>query len=181
MDLPRTRERILDRLRDGAKTLNLLGGEPSASLCGILELIAPIRSKVRVVWNSNMYFSEDCGRLLEGVADVYLADFKCGSAKCAKEMLGAGDYLETVRRNLLFASRTADLIVRHLVLPGHSKCCRDPVLRWLKENLPAVKLSLRGEYMPPPEARKSPASYLREREFRAAEDRARELELRMVT
>jgi putative pyruvate formate lyase activating enzyme len=180
MDLPKMRRRILDRLRAGARTLNFLGGEPSVSLCGLLDLIAPIRSKLRVVWNSNMYFSEEAARLLDGVVDVYLADFKCGNPTCAKKMLGVGDYLETVQRNLLFAERTADLIVRHLVLPGHSKCCREPVLRWLKENMPEVKLSLRGEYMPPSEPRKSPAEFLKEREFQAAFDRARALDLRMV-
>jgi putative pyruvate formate lyase activating enzyme len=180
MDLPKMRARILERLGAGARTLNFLGGEPSVSLYGLLKLIAPIRSKLRVVWNSNMYFSEECGRLLDGVVDVYLADFKCGSPTCAKELLGVGDYLETVQRNLLFAKSTADLIVRHLVLPGHSKCCREPVLRWLKENIPQVKLSLRGEYMPPSEARKSPAEFLGEREFRAAYDRARALDLKMV-
>ena len=180
MDLPKTRARILERLRAGARTLNFLGGEPSVSLCGLLELIAPIRSKLHVVWNSNMYFSEECGRLLEGVVDVYLADFKCGCAKCATELLGVDDYLETVQRNLLFAKGTADLIVRHLVLPGHSECCREPALRWLKENIPQVKLSLRGEYMPPSEARNAPAEFLREREFQAAFDRARALDLRTV-
>jgi putative pyruvate formate lyase activating enzyme len=180
MDLPKTRERILERLGAGARTLNFLGGEPSVSLCGLLDLVAPIRSKLRVVWNSNMYFSEECARLLDGVVDVYLADFKCGSPKCAKEMLGTGDYLETVQRNLLFAASTADLIVRHLVLPGHAECCREPVLRWLKENIPQVKLSLRGEYMPPPKARKSPAEFLREREFRAATDQACALDLKIV-
>jgi putative pyruvate formate lyase activating enzyme len=180
MDLPKTRARILERLRAGARTLNFLGGEPSVSLCALLELIAPIRSKLRVVWNSNMYFSEECGRLLDGVVDVYLADFKCGSAKCAKELLGVDDYLETVRRNLLFAKGSADLIVRHLVLPGHAECCREPVLRWLKENIPQVKLSLRGEYMPPPEARNAPAEFLRDLEFKAAFDRARALDLRMI-
>jgi putative pyruvate formate lyase activating enzyme len=180
MDLPKTRGLILERLRAGARTLNFLGGEPSVSLYGALKLIAPIRSKLRVVWNSNMYFSEAAARLLDGVVDVYLADFKCGNPKCAKELLGVGDYLETVRRNLLFAKDTADLIVRHLVLPGHSECCREPMLRWLKENIPQVKLSVRGEYMPPAEARKAPADFLGEREFQAAFDRARALELRMV-
>ena len=46
--------------------------------------------------------------------------------------------------------------------------------------MPQVKLSLRGEYMPPSEARKAPAEFLREREFQAAFDRARALDLRMV-
>jgi putative pyruvate formate lyase activating enzyme len=180
MDLAKTRARILERLRAGARTLNFVGGEPSVNLCGLLELIAPIRSKLRVVWNSNMYFSEECGRLLDGVVDVYLADLKCGSAKCAKDLLGVDDYLETVQRNLLFAQGSADLIVRHLVLPGHAECCREPVLRWLKENMPQVKLSLRGEYLPPSEARKAPAEFLREIEFQDAFDRARALNLRMV-
>ncbi len=180
MDLPKTRERILERLRAGARTLNIVGGEPTVNLCGLLELIAPIRSKLRVVWNSNMYYSETCGRLLDGVVDVYLADLKFGNAKCAKDLLGVGDYLDTVQRNLLSAKGAADLIVRHLVLPGHAECCREPVMRWLKENMPQVKLSLRGEYIPPAEARNSPTEYLRELEFKDAFDRARELNLRMI-
>ena len=180
MDLPKTRARILERLRAGARTLNFLGGEPSVSLCGLLELIAPIRSKLRVVWNSNMYFSEECGRLLDGVVDVYLADFKCGSAKCAKELLGVGRLPRDGPAQPAVREGSADLIVRHLVLPGHAECCREPVLRWLKENIPQVKLSLRGEYMPPSQARNSPAEFLREREFQAAFDRARALDLRMV-
>jgi putative pyruvate formate lyase activating enzyme len=180
MDLPKTRERILGHLRAGARTLNIVGGEPTVNLCGLLELIAPIRSKVRLVWNSNLYFSEECGRLLEDVVDVYLADLKFGNAKCAKDLLGVGDYLETVQRNLLFAKNSADLIVRHLVLPGHAECCREPLLRWLKENIPDVKLSLRGEYMPPSEARKAPAEYLRELEFKDAFERARALDLKTI-
>jgi len=179
MDLPRARERILQRRREGARTLNFLGGEPGVNLYGLLRLLAPIRSQVRVVWNSNMYFSEEARPLLEGVVDVYLADFKCGPA-CAEELLGVRDYVAVVTRNLLFASRTADLIVRHVVLPGHAQCCLEPVLRWLKENIPRAKLSLRSEYLPPADARKSPAEFLSEREFRAAADRAGALNLNRV-
>jgi len=180
MDMPLMRERILQRRREGARTLNFLGGEPSVNLYGLLRLLSPIRAEVNVVWNSNMYFSEDAARLLEGVVDIYLADFKCGGAGCAEELLGADDYVEVVTRNLLFAHRTADLIVRHVVLPGHAKCCLEPALRWLKENIPQAKLSLRCEYMPPAEARKAPLEFLGEREFQAAFDRAGALGLNLI-
>jgi putative pyruvate formate lyase activating enzyme len=174
------RRRILRRRRQGARTLNLLGGEPTVSLAGILPLLDRLPRGLRVVWNSNMYFGDAAARLLDGAVDVYVADYKCGSPACARRLLGAKDYLEVVRENLRFAHRTADLIIRHLVLPGHAKCCLEPILRWVREEMPEAKLSLRREYLPPAEARHAPVAALSDREYVAARDRAQELGLNVI-
>ena len=90
---------VIERRRQqGARTLNLLGGEPAVSVHGILELLAGVDVRTTVVWNSNMYYAEPVARALVGLADIYLADLKCGNPTCAKELLDAGDYMDVVRR-----------------------------------------------------------------------------------
>ena len=180
LDIAQMRECILQRRRQGARTLNLLGGEPTVSLFGVLQLLDGITEDVTVLWNSNMYFSEIAAQLLEGVVDIYLADLKCGSATCAKRLLGADDYLETVQENLRFARATADLIVRHLVLPGHRECCLMPTLGWIKKNMPEVKLSLRRDYLPPAQADHAPLGLLCEQEYAQALETAEALGLNVI-
>ena len=42
----------------------------------------------------------------------------------------------------------SELIVRHLLMPGHVECCWRPVAEWLAENLPGVKVNLRAGFWP---------------------------------
>ena len=51
-------------------------------------------------------------------------------------------------RNLQLAAEQADVIVRHLLLPGHWDCCFVPITRWLRERMPTVKFSIRDGYLP---------------------------------
>jgi uncharacterized Fe-S radical SAM superfamily protein PflX len=53
-----------------------------------------------------------------------------------------------VRENLQWAHTHSDLIVRHLLMPGHAACCWRPVAEWLAENLPGVKVNLRAGFWP---------------------------------
>ena len=53
-----------------------------------------------------------------------------------------------VTRNLRLAAVQGNLIVRHLLLPGHFDCCFRPIAEWLGVRLPAVKFSLRDGYSP---------------------------------
>jgi hypothetical protein len=46
------------------------------------------------------------------------------------------------------------------------------MLHWLKEEMPDVRLSLRGDYIPPAEAAHAPRTTLSEEEFHAAARRA---------
>lgn len=110
--------------------------------------MADCRPLPPIVWKSDFYGTPEAFALLAGVVDVYVADFKFGNDQCARRIAGVDRYLATVTRNLAIAASQADLIVRHLLLPGHFDCCYRPVVAWLSQNMPAVKFSLRDGYQP---------------------------------
>ncbi len=168
------------RRKRGAKTLNLLGGEPTVSLPGVLRLLSRLDADTRVVLNSNMFYSDQTDDLLTGLVDVYLADFKCGNSDCAADLLDAGEYVPVVKNNILRAAAKADLIVRHTILPGHGKCCVEPLLRWLADKLPQAKVSLRTDYIPPAEAQFAPAGYPQPGDMTEAEELARRFNLNLI-
>ena len=178
--LDRLAARIQSRKREGAATLNLLGGEPAVNLAGILSLLSEIDPATVVVWNSNMYYNACVDSYIEGVADIVLADFKCGNAVCSRDLLDAEDYVSVVQDNLSRAARHADLIVRHLVLPGHGDCCTVPVLQWIADHLPQVKVSLRFDYIPPAQSRSAPKTYGNRKDQTEVLDCARNLHLNLI-
>ena len=58
------------------------------------------------------------------------------------------NYLAIVTRNLFTAAGQGDLIVRHLLLPGHFDCCFRPIVAWMKTHMPNAKFSVRDGYLP---------------------------------
>ena len=172
--------RIAHRQREGAKTLNFVGGEPTMHLHGVLELLNRVNPGIKVVWNSNMYYNDIVDEMMAGLIDVYLADFKCGNNTCAEVLLRANNYVEVVKRNILKATGRADVIVRHIVLPGHSDCCLKPILAWLRTEIPNVKLSLRDNYVPPAQGLSAPRKYMEPEEMRSAEGLAKRMGLKLV-
>jgi putative pyruvate formate lyase activating enzyme len=180
MNLDEMAEKIAFRQKEGAKTLNLLGGEPAVNLHGILELLSRVNPKIKVVWNSNMYYNDIVDELMTGLVDIYLADLKCGNSICAEALLGAKDYFTVVKRNILKSLKHADVIVRHLLIPGHSECCLKPILKWLAEEAPQVKLSLRCNYIPPAEAAAAPKVYLKYEEMQSATALAQSMGMKLI-
>lgn len=160
----------------GAKTINLLGGEPSLHLHTILEIAAEAAEageRLPLILNSNMYMTPEVIELLEGVVPIYIADFKFGSDACARQLAGIDRYLEVVTRNLLHASRAARVIVRHLLMPGHIDCCLRPVAGWMAEHLPGHTFTLMTGYVPGWRAGRDAgplARYLTDAERQLAED-----------
>lgn len=132
----------------GARTLQWLGGEPTIHLPAILQVMAECTNMPPVVWKSDFHATPESLALLNGVVDVYLADFKFGNDACAKRLAHIENYTWIVTRNLQQAVRQGDVIVRHLLLPGHFDCCYRPIVHWMKKNLPATKFSVREGYMP---------------------------------
>ncbi|MGE3311328.1 MAG: radical SAM protein [Limisphaerales bacterium] len=175
----------------GARTVMILGGEPTIHLPALLELVAALPDNVPIVLKTNACFSEAARPLLFGLFDVWLPDLKFGNPDCAQRLAGiprsnhpAGiqpeskptapespgstDYWATVTSNLIWMAgegNGADLIVRHLLMPGHIECCWAPAARWLSRELPRVKVSLRDGYWPTWHAARHP-------EFRAPLPRA---------
>ena len=136
------------RKSDGATNLNLLGGEPTVHLRAILEMLKHISCRTAVVWNSNFCMSDVTMRLLRGIVDLYVGDFRFGNDRCARELADTDGYFAAAARNFMTAAASGDLIIRHLVIPGHIECCLLPVARWVSEHLPEVPFNLMFQYIP---------------------------------
>ncbi len=135
-------------LEAGARTVMLLGGEPTIHLPAVLDFVAELSDHARLVWKTNAHGSARSRELLDGLFDVWLADFKFGNDQCARRLAKVPDYVGIVRENLLWAHEHSELIVRHLLMPGHVECCWQPVAEWLANELPGVKVNLRSGFWP---------------------------------
>ena len=130
-------------------------------LARILERIKP-KLEIPTVWNSSGYEKVESLRLLDGLIDIYLPDFKYFDGEIAKKYSFAEDYTDVTVAAVKEMARQvgkpqfdADgmmkkgLIVRHLVLPSHrADSCE--VLRLLEREIghENMLLSLMSQYTP---------------------------------
>lgn len=130
-------------------------------LARILERIKP-KLSVPVVWNSGGYESVESLRMLDGLVDVYLPDFKYFDGEVARAYSSASDYLEVATEALgemlrqtgkpQFDGRgmmRCGVLVRHLVLPSHRNDSI-AVLKHLANKFGAdnLRVSLMSQYTP---------------------------------
>lgn len=161
-----------EALARGARTVTLHGGEPTLHIPFLLELIAELPADTKLVLKTNGYCSAIARKLLDGLFDVWCVDYKFGCDDCAERLAYVQDYTRVVHQNLVWAAAHTDLIVRHLLMPGHIECCWLAVARWLSKNLPGVKVSLRTGFWPGwqsvlhPELRRTVSSAESETAFR---------------
>jgi putative pyruvate formate lyase activating enzyme len=140
---------IVKNLRtDGVLNINFVGGEPTPNLHTIVDAMNQIDLNVPMLWNSNMYCSEEAMQILADLIDIWLPDFKYGNDKCAIRLSKVPRYFEVVARNHEFAQLNGDMIIRHLVMPNHFECCTKPVLRWVSEHCPRALVNIMGQYRP---------------------------------
>ncbi len=132
----------------------------TAPLARLLERIRP-RLRVPVVWNSGGYESTESLRMLDGLVDIYLPDFKYISPDLASAYSAAPDYPDRATEAVLEMYRQTGkyeeenglakrgVIIRHLVLPG---CRADSiaVLRHIAAILPPadIRISVMRQYTP---------------------------------
>jgi putative pyruvate formate lyase activating enzyme len=122
-------------------------------------------------------------RLLNNIVDVYLSDFKYGNDKCAEKLSKVKNYIRIVKRNHLLAFRDSEMIIRHLVLPNHFKCCTKPILNFIKKNFKdKVVVNLMGQYRPEYRAMgiKGIDRSLNKKEFRMAVNYSEKLKLNFI-
>jgi putative pyruvate formate lyase activating enzyme len=146
----------------GADNLNLV--TPTHYLPQVREALIEARESglsIPVVYNSGGYESVSHLRELEGLVDVYLPDMKFFSPDLSARMARARDYFAVASGAVVEMYRqvgspefdergliTRGLIVRHLVLPGHTDDSKE-ILKWIRHNLPkSVYVSLMGQYFP---------------------------------
>jgi putative pyruvate formate lyase activating enzyme len=148
LDLPTLAGRAEAALADGARTIMILGGEPTIHLPTVLAIVAALPDSAGLVWKTNAHGSAQARELLDGMFDVWVADYKFGDDACAARLAKVPDYLRVVRENLRWANERSELIVRHLLMPGHIECCWRPIAEWLAAELPRVKTNLRSSFWP---------------------------------
>ncbi|ADP77933.1 Radical SAM domain protein [Methanothermus fervidus DSM 2088] len=154
---PKKLAKIIDRKRQlGSKNVNFVGGDPTPNLNYILKVMKYCRENIPVIWNSNMYLTVESMKLLDGFVDLYLTDFKFGNDDCAKKLANVDNYWEVITRNHLLAEKSGDVIIRHLVLPGHVECCTEPIIEWIAENMEKAVVNIMGQYRPVYKANKYP-------------------------
>jgi putative pyruvate formate lyase activating enzyme len=146
---PETLEQI-ESLAVGVRWINLVGGEPGLHPHALIELRRSVRTTARWLLNTNGFFTPEGLELLDPLVDLHLLDFKFGCNDCAEKLAGVPGYVEVLKRNLLriWADSPRRLLVRHLLMPGHERCCLDPVARWVTEHLPGVRFHLMSSYVP---------------------------------
>jgi putative pyruvate formate lyase activating enzyme len=87
--------------------------------------------RLPIVYNTSSFDSLASLELMDGLVDIYLADFKVWETNTSKRLLKADDYASTARESLVAMQRqvgdlcfTGDgiakrgMLVRHLVMPG---------------------------------------------------------------
>jgi len=139
---------IAERKAQGSRNVNWVGGDPTPNVLYILQTLKELNVNIPQVWNSNMYCSVETMKLLQGVIDVYLTDFKYGNDRCAKRLSKVENYLRIVERNHKTAYSNGEVIVRHLVMPNHVECCSKPIIRWISENIPECVVNIMAQYRP---------------------------------
>jgi putative pyruvate formate lyase activating enzyme len=131
-----------------AESLLVLGGEPTIHLPWLLELVAAMPENARLVLKTNGLSTAPARAILAGLFDVWIVDFKFGNDACAQTLSRTPGYTSAVCETLRWAARDTDLIIRHLLMPGHVDCCWKPVAEWISSHLPTAKVSLRSGYWP---------------------------------
>jgi len=157
---PRTLSLMIKSLRsEGAANINLVGGEPTPNLPVIMEALSLTSVNVPILWNSNMYLTSEAMQILADIVDIWLPDFKWGNDRCALKYSRIIRYFEVVSRNHSMAQADGDMIIRHLVMPGHVECCTKPILDWIVENCPRALVNVMSQYRPEHLVLREPTKY----------------------
>ncbi len=141
---------VMKNLREeGVANINFVGGDPTPNLHTILDATCHLNNtNVPLLWNSNLYLTPEAVSVLTDVIDIWLPDFKWGNDQCALQLAKIPRYWDVVTRNHLQAQRNGDMIIRHLIMPGHVECCTKPILKWIAANCPRALVNIMEQYHP---------------------------------
>ena len=118
--------------------------------------------RLPLVYNTSGYEKVDVLKLLDGVVDIYLPDFKYfHSSMAARYSSGARDYPERAKAAMLEMNRQvgvakpaedgmmySGLMIRHLVLPNDVSGTKR-IINWVADNLPKnTYFNLMAQYFP---------------------------------
>lgn len=152
---------MLELEKQGAHNVNLVSASQyTPQAAASIRMARDQGMNIPVVWNSNAYEKTETLRLLDGLVDVYLPDFRYWDGPESERYSGIPDYAEHARGAILEMHRQAGhctvvdgiarkgLIIRILVLPGQVEPVRN-ILAWIRDAIGAEAwISLMGQYYP---------------------------------
>lgn len=184
-------------IQDHYKCHNINLVTPSHFVPNIIEavyLAAEKGLKLPLVYNCGGYEKLETLKLLDGIVDIYMPDFKYNNRQRARKYSGVADYPQKARLALEEMDRQVaglktnnrgiayqGLLIRHLMLPGGLEDSKE-ILQFIKDKLsPDVLVNLMNQYYPSHQAfqYKELRKRLSFREYSEVESFARELGLRL--
>ncbi|WP_428936734.1 radical SAM protein [Fontivita pretiosa] len=153
---------MLELQAQGCHNINLV--TPEHVVPQILEALPhAIEAGLRlpIVYNTSSFDSMQSLRLMEGIVDIYMPDFKYWEPASARKYLKAPQYPEVARRTIKEMHRQVGdlvldehglarrgLLLRHLVMPGAIEETRQ-ILHWVARELsPNTYVNLMDQYHP---------------------------------
>lgn len=141
-----------------ANNINLVN--PTHYALQLADVLSKWKSPVPIVYNSSGYESVEMLKMLDGLVDIYLPDFKYISSEKARKYSFAEDYPKVAMLALQEMKRQvgADvfdesgimkkgMIIRHLVLPSNTNASIK-ALDYLAENYADTYISVMAQYTP---------------------------------
>jgi putative pyruvate formate lyase activating enzyme len=183
---------MLELAMKGCHNIELVTPTPQiAAIAESLLAAAEWGLQLPIVYNCGGYEKPDVIRLLDGIVDVWLPDFKYGNERDALDCSAPVDYTQQALESIAEMIRQTGerletmggiarrgVIIRHLVLPGRVENSLD-VVRLIAERLSKkVPLSLMSQYTPTPAVTGDPLLGRRvtREEYEAVVDLALDLE-----
>lgn len=160
---------IMLRLRDeGVHNINLVTA--SHYVLPVAKALEGLELGIPVVWNSSGYESLESLKMLDGLVQVYMPDYKYAKEALANLCSSAEDYPAVAAAAIkeMYRQRgdfqlddegmlRSGVLIRHLILPGQELNSMD-VIDFVAEEFPenAVLFSLMSQYTPMPGAKTLP-------------------------
>ncbi len=155
-------ELMLGLQEQGCHNINFVTPEHVAPQ--VIEAIAaavPAGLRLPIVYNTSAYDALASLRLLDGLVDIYMPDFKFWHRESARRLAKAKDYPERAREAIREMHRQVGelrfsldglarrgLLVRHLVMPGQEDEAA-AIFEWLaREISPDTYVNVMGQYRP---------------------------------
>ncbi len=154
---------LMVRLQEaGCHNINFVTPEHVAPQVAEAIAVAVDRGlKVPIVYNTSAYDSTASLRLMDGLVDIYMPDFKFWEPETARRLARAKDYPEVARAAIAEMHRQVGVLrfgpdglarrgvlVRHLVMPGQADEAA-AIFRWLADELsPDTYVNVMGQYRP---------------------------------
>ena len=153
---------MLDLQTAGCHNINLVTPEHVVpQVVEALAIAVPAGLCLPLVYNTSAYDAVSSLRLMDGLVDIYMPDFKFWEPETARHLAKAKDYPDVARQAIAEMHRQVGdlvvdgdgvavrgLLVRHLVMPGQTAEA-EAIFTWLaKEVSPDTYVNIMAQYRP---------------------------------